>query len=261
MVSMKERATCAMLRFYGRLADMPRSRLANFLFRKRCEEVDQGGAALSWCSKAKAWLEELGWGQQWRTRAVLPRWPSLVRAQVRRHLQADVNIALLAKSSLETFRQLGYQPLQAWRLDRVARHPGALLRVKLRAGGAPLMMAVGSRAGIPRELRTCRICGGAELETAEHFVSKCPVYAGERQDCLRRLRVVLDGHNTPLLLRALDNAAVRLFLSDSLMRRLPEEVARRAEATICDFLMVAWRRRCSIWQNFVVAGDDWKLRV
>src|SRR5687767_8150956 len=204
MVSMKERALCAVLRFYGKLVDLPRSRLANFLLRKRCEEVDQGRAELSWCKQIKARLEELGWGQQWRTRAVLPRWSQLVRTQVHRHLQADALVALLGKSSLETFRQLGYQPLQPWRLDRVSQHPGALLRVKLRCGGAPLMTAVGSRARVPREQRTCRICGGAELETAEHFVSKCPVYKSERQDCIERLRVVLGVNTTPLLLRALD---------------------------------------------------------
>ena len=74
------------------------------------EEVDQG--RLSWCRRAKASLEDLGWGQQWRTRS----WKSLVRAQVHAHLQAEANVQLLAKSSLETFRQLRAQPLRARRL-------------------------------------------------------------------------------------------------------------------------------------------------
>ena len=59
----------------------------------------------------------------------------------------------------------------------------------------------------------------------------------------------------------LDNAEVGLLLSDSLLRQLPNEVAWRADAIICDFLLVAWRKRSPIWQIFCKDGDEWRLTI
>src|SRR5207248_2877540 len=100
---------------------------------------------------------------------------------------------------------------QSWRLDSASRHPGALLRLKLRSGGAPLMMAVGGRSRIPREERSCRICGNQDLDTAEHFLCKCHEYLREREECVRRLRLAVAAHTTPQLSPALDSATVELF--------------------------------------------------
>ena len=177
-----------------------------------------------------------------------------------RHFEAEANLVLLGQSSLESFRQLGSQPLQSWRLDRLSQHPGALYRVKLRCGGLPLMINAGGRHQVPRDQRTCRICWSDQLETPEHFVSRCPEYAQEREDCIRRLRAVL-GPTTPMLGHALDTAAVGLFLGDGLMQRLPAEVARRVDSIICDFLMVAWRKRRVAWRQQVDGDDEWNIRL
>ena len=139
------------------------------------------------------------------------------------------------------------------------KHRGAMLRIKLRCGAAPLLTAAGSRAGVPREQRTCRICGGVDLETPEHFVSRCPAYAAEREGCIGRLRVLLAGHAGPMLQGALDTASVSLFLGDGLVRDLPADVARVADATICNFLKVAWRKRAPIWKNLCRDDDEWQF--
>src|SRR5437016_6542071 len=143
-------------------------------------EITEIAGKLSWCCKVKSLIADLGWPGVWGAPGpVRPDFWWYVRSAVHRHVTAAAAIKLIGQSSLETFRQLGSQPLESCRLDRALRHPGGLLRLKLRCGGAPLMMAVGPRANVPREQRTCRICGSGELETAEHFVSGCAAYAAE----------------------------------------------------------------------------------
>ena len=262
MASIKERVVSAMLRYYGRLIAMPDSRLAGFIFRRRCEEVDlaRGGKdKKNWCTKVKRWLTDLGCQAYWRAAAVPSYWPSFVTVRVQRHLEADAELRLLAKSSLETFRELGRQPLQWWRQDEALRHPGAMVRSKLRAGAAPLMMAVGPRHHIPRDDRTCRICQSGQLETAEHLVSHCPEYAAERGECMARLRGVLLPHSTPMLQHALDTAAVGLILGDLMVRHLPADVARRTDAIICGFLHAVWAKRSPLWLKFCQDGNEWRL--
>ena len=120
------------------------------------------------------------------------------------------------------------------------------------------MMAVGGRSRI--EERSCRICGNQDLETAEHFLCKCPEYLREREECVRRLRLAVAAHTTPQLSPALDSVTVELFLGDSLVRHLPADIARRADAIVCDFLMLAWRKRSAIWETMTVDGNEWLIR-
>src|SRR5207253_185127 len=110
-------------------------------------------------------------------------------------------------SSLALFCRLRPASVAGW-LDRAVRHPGAALRVKLRCGAAPVMQTVGAAAGIPREQRTCRICGSGAVESAEHFAAECPVYAAERAECLQRLDDQLAGARSPFLRRAIADGDV-----------------------------------------------------
>ena len=123
------------------------------------------------------------------------------------------------------------------------------------------MMAVGGRSRIRREERSCRICGGPDLETAEHFLCQCPEYTREREECVRRLRIAVAAYTTPQLSQALDSVAVELFLGDSLVRHLPADSAWRADAIVCDFLMLAWRKRSAVWKTMTVDGNEWLVRV
>src|SRR5438132_8172095 len=159
---MDERVTLAVLRFYGHLASLPEDRLAGFLFRRRCAEVDDNKGRLSWCRSAKQKLEEVQQAEAWAAKAVPEDWKSLVKRETRQLFLQRSDATMESMSSLALFCRLRPASVAGW-LDRAVRHPGAALRVKLRCGAAPVMQTVGAAAGIPREQRTCRICGsGAE---------------------------------------------------------------------------------------------------
>jgi hypothetical protein len=274
--SMQQRVEVAMLRFFGRLSVMPNSRLAGFIFRQRCAQVDAGRGKLSWCVNVKKKLVELNHGDVWAARRVpeipdesdeaeqtpekrLNHWRAAVKRELGAQFQRESQRAMEQLSSLSLFRRLGPAKLKGW-LDFAVRHPGASLRLKLRCGAAPLMEAVGGSAHMPRHERLCRICGSGAVESAQHFVSQCPAYAAERQECLRRVAALAGRRPSPEMRRAIDTADVELFLGDRLLRRLPQEVALKVDATVCNFLRIAWRKRQPLWRNFCQDGTEWRLR-
>jgi hypothetical protein len=258
---MEQRVMCAMLRFYGRLAQMPDSRLAGFIFRKRCQEVDDGAGLHSWCQKAKAQLERFGLGGIWSRlgRTVPDDWRRSLKSVVHGVLEAEADKEVKQMSSLDVFRRVGPAKFDGW-LDYAARHPGAWLRLKLRCGGAPLMVSAGASRGIPREQRTCKMCRTGQVETAEHFVSNCPFYQEERHHCLQKVRELVGRGAPQAMMNAIATAEMGLFLGDVFLRQLPTDIARRVDAAVCDYLKVAWRKRRDVWRGFCVAGDEWRFR-
>jgi len=62
------------------------------------------------------------------------------------------------------------------------------------------------------------------------------------------------------LRQAMARADAELFLGDRLLRQLPQQVALDVNATICNFLHVAWRKRQPLWREFCQGNDDWKLK-
>ena len=75
----------------------------------------------------------------------------------------------------------------------------------------------------------------------------------------RRLDALL-GEPCQLLPEALQAGDVALFLGDGWLGRLPPQLAQQADATVCNFLKLAWKARQSIWQDFCCEGDEWKLK-
>jgi len=150
-------------------------------------------------------------------------------------------------------------PLQ---LVDFVRHPGARLRLKLRCGAAPLMEQVGACAQpkVPREERKCRLCVSGAVETASHFAAECAQFAAERAECLRRVRAVVGPRSSAELRQAMARADAELFLGDRLLHQLPQQVALDVNATICNFLHVAWRKRQPLWREFCQDNNDWKLK-
>ena len=53
---------------------------------------------------------------------------------------------------------------------------------------------------------------------------------------------------------------MELFLGDGLLQVLPPGVAKEVDATICNFLKVAWRKRHEVWRTFCVDDAGWKLK-
>jgi len=256
--SVAERVSLAVLRFYGRLTGMPDSRLAGFVFRQRCAQVDRNEAKLSWCWHARQKLQEAEWSLAWRERAVPENWKAEAKSAVRILFQRQSEEVMHSMSTLELLRRLGPASTPGW-LDSAVRHPGAAVRLKLRSGGAPIMQMVGARHQIPRDQRTCKICGTGAVETAEHFAAECPAYAAERAECLRRLDELL-GEPCQLLPEALVEGDVALFLGDGWLQRFPPQLAQQLDATVCNFLKMAWKARKPIWQDFCCDGNEWQLK-
>jgi hypothetical protein len=263
--SLEQRIKMATLRYYVKLTEMPDTRLAGFIFRKRCEQLDHAprGAEIrkwSWCSAAKGVLDALGCPEIWRK--PLPAdwsWKDL-KASVRESFTSRSDAEMERRPLLELYRQLGPPTVAGW-LDSAVQHPGAALRAKLRSGWVPLMDAIGESADMPREQRTCRLCGTGAVESAQHFAAECQFNGLERIDCLERIARLLGDSQSPRLRQAVEDADVSLFLGDRWLIGLPKELAKRVDTTVCDFLTVAWRRRKARWQTFCQDGDEWKPKA
>jgi len=257
--SMRERVAVASFRFFGHLASMPRTRLASVLFHKRCDQVDGGDAAHSWCKRMKANLERDGWPDVWSDREVPENWREQLDKKIPLKFQAEASLQMLGMSSLTVFRQVKAARHLKW-LDRVREHAGAAVRERLRSGTAPLMRRVGAEMGIPYELRVCLMCPDRQLEDAQHFVSRCSHFADMRNRCLERLRGSTATVHAPQFRAAIERRDPELFLGDRLLAELPADAAVKVDSVICDFLKVAWRRRQHLWKAGCRDGSEWRLR-
>src|SRR3954470_14835582 len=172
---------------------------------------------------------------------------------------AQSQLVLPSMSTLSVFRRLGASKTPGW-LNRALNHPGAVLRLKLRCGGAPVMERVGARIEIPRPLRVCLMCDEQQVEDAEHFACHCPYYAAERADCIRRIASVAADATTPRLAAAMQSTDLSLFLGDAALVGLPPDRQRAVDTVVCNFLKVAWRKRSKRWKLACEEGNDWRLK-
>jgi len=257
--SMRQRVACASFKLFGHLAMLHPSRLAGFIFRKRCDQVDQGNAPSSWCRPMKAKLTAAGWANVWSARAVPDDWKERVMEKMAAQFLAQSQLVLPSMSTLSVFRRLGPSTTPDW-LNRALNHPGAVLRLKLRCGGAPLMERVGASMKMDRQLRVCLMCDEKQVEDAEHFACNCPYYAKERADCVRRITEAVGGLGPPTLRNAMQNNALALFLGDGALVELPKDQQRTVDDVVCNFLKVAWRKRSKLWRLVCVDGNDWRLK-
>ena len=260
LASMRERVDCAAFKFFGHLAGMEPSRLAGYIFRKRCDQVDNGshGASSSWCRPMKQKLTTAGWNNVWAARAVPDDWRDSVMERIaHQHLTES---RLIGMSSLAVFHRLGASSVPGW-LNRALNHPGAILRLKLRCGGAPVMERVGAMMKIDRPMRLCVMCDEQQVEDAEHFACcQCAYYATERAECLRRITEIADTERAPTLTRAVQNSELALFLGDGALGELPAPKQLAVDNVICNFLKVAWRKRSKLWKLVCADGNEWRLK-
>jgi hypothetical protein len=260
MESMQQRVDSAALRFFGHLASLDKNaRLAGFLFRRRCDSVDDGRAKHSWCRHAKDLLTRMRFPAVWTARAVPEKWHEMVQKRLREGSEADSAQKLVEMSSLSVFREMGRTETDGW-LDRALFHKGAAIRLRLRCGQAPIMQSVGASAKIPAAERKCRICKQGQVEDAKHFVSDCPHYADERKECLRRITVLVAGTGASRMARAVTSCDPALFLSDRMLKELPPDKARAVDSVVCDYLLRAWRKRADLWKLECQPGTEWRLR-
>ena len=105
------------------------------------------------------------------------------------------------------------------------------------------------------------MCDEQQVEDAEHFACRCPYYATERAECLRRVASVAAGVATPRLTNAMQqNSDMALFLGDGALQDLPEEKQRAVDTVVCNFLHVAWRKRRKLWRAACADHIEWALK-
>ena len=121
------------------------------------------------------------------------------------------------------------------------------------------MAVVGGNHDVPMPQRTCRMCKSQCVEDAEHFVSKCSFYADERRECMNRLNAAIEGVWCPPFRQAMEEENVELFLGDKLLLQLPEDMRRKVDSILCDYLKVAWRKRDTVWAA-LTERQGWRLR-
>ena len=257
---MRERVLTAALRFFGHLASLDQQqRLAGWLFRRRCDQVDRDRGKFSWCVKARALLQETGLEQSWHSRSVPEKWRDIVHEKVQQLCGNEAARELQAKSSLRVFCQMRPVTTEGW-LDRAFVHRGARVRQLLRCGQAPIMERVGASAKLPREQRTCRICNSGQVEDAKHFVCDCPHYAAERKRCMDEMKQLVAKEDAPRLERAIDSCDLALFLDDHLLRGVSPEVAQAVDRITCGIRKRAWRARAQAWKDHHLPGNEWRLK-
>ena len=196
----------------------------------------------------------------WDSKEIPDDWDDKVKEKMEQAYRLDSDRKLPQMSSLSVFRRLGAATTPGW-LNRALNHPGAILRLKLRCGGAPLMERVGAMMEIDRPMRLCLMCEGQQVEDAEHFACSCPYYAAERAECLRRVEMVASDAATPRLKAAMQNNEMALFLGDGALQDLPEDKQRAVDTVVCNFLHVAWRKRRKLWRAACVEGNEWRLKA
>ena len=242
---------------------MKEGRLPEFVFRFRVNQLNNVGlmerGTEGWSYPVRAMLDTLHAGRLLSQRNVsTEQWTDLKR-QFDEHCSEEADAELEAKSSLTLFRRFGAAS-PCGILQRTLNHAGAKLRLRLRCGGAPIMEAAAAWNKVPREERKCRICNEGFVEDAEHFTSRCSVYADLRDDCRQRMQQVIDEQSDPELRQAIRDFDVELILGDKWLVGLSNEKRIRLDSIICGYLKVAWRRREPIWKTLCAEGSNWQLR-
>jgi hypothetical protein len=186
----------------------------------------------------------------------LNAWRTVVYAYCSVQARASVREELATHSSLELLNGLPRSSGIAEWLCTEVRHPGKLLKVKLRAGALPLMVHVGVSNGLAeRGMRQCVLCESGAVETEGHSVADCPFYDDLRTACLARL--------SGLLLRegVYDHPEIDFLqlVAGSASSQLPAKVRLRAEKCAWDFLRLAWARRQQVWARVCLDGNTWRL--
>ena len=264
--SLRERSEVSALGLFGHLAELGDNRLSGYIFRKCCDEVDRGGARLSWCAAMKPCLQKYPLFHSrgvWQSRSPIPDWKQRVHEVCRGEFTADSDKQIHGMSSLSVFAELRPSESRGW-LHRCLRHYGAEIRFKLRAGVLPLMNTIcaSRHKDIEKENRWCLLCETREVEDASHFVCVCPVFAAERSKCLAKIADTVAAVSAAVSLRSamqLGNT-VALLLGDSMLAELPPDTQLKVDRIVCNFLKVAWRKREGLWQKHCIDGDPWQLR-
>jgi hypothetical protein len=147
--SMASRGLAAALKFYGKLVRMPATRLASYVFRLRCDQVDgfqydhfdpsthQLGQ-YSWCTSIRKTLADNDCSEHWDRRFVPVNWGAVVKRLVNNYEVQLTRSAFAGKSTLQLYQSLPRSPgrPEQW-MNRTLAHPGVRVKVMMRGNCAP----------------------------------------------------------------------------------------------------------------------------
>ena len=95
------------------------------------------------------------------------------------------------------------------------------------------------------------------VESAEHLVSRCPMYAELRHECLRRVESLVTEAKAPRIKAALRDCSAALFLSDRSLMELAPELRWRVDSVLCNYLKLLWRKREEVWSKQGLDQNLW----
>lgn len=186
--SIESRIKLAILRWWGKIITMDKTRLCFKVYRFRRDHVKEN--RLSWCRFVRDLLIELNLGEVWISEDIgnLKSWCTLVKQRLAAKENADWKQRLLHQPKLRLYRllksDLGFE-------SYLMKIPQRQLRrefTKFRCGTNDLRVETGRWSNEKVEDRTCCVCGGEEIEDEKHVLLECWVYSQLRMDMLRSIR-------------------------------------------------------------------------
>ena len=191
VMSLQMRRKKALLKWVGKIARMPDSRLVKSIFDNlEFKWIGRGRAnRKTWKRRVLMTLEELGLAEEYSDVANLSqdKWNKLVdHAAVQAELK-DINEGLSKSSKLALYKDLVESPTLGFKCYlKGVMCSGKRLKFKLRSGTNALGAEL-KRWSARDNDGACKCCTVGALEDVKHFVVDCPKYAAVRKELIGSL--------------------------------------------------------------------------
>ena len=194
----------AMLRFWGRILDMPHDRLPRCVYEALREENHRN----SWSSKVRA--TALAWGlyEVWENQRLPPveppsqmsegdAWKEMLRGLAKRMARAEWrdsschdpqgSIASNYANWLHVPEGAPSMQMAEYLGEASVEDRGAQILFSLRSGTSVLRVDADRMFGIPHSQRLCTFCECGSVEDARHVLMECPAHEQARRSLLTKL--------------------------------------------------------------------------
>jgi len=265
------------LRFFRHLCTAEPERALSKVFRRRCEQVKEGGAKGSLCAEYRDLLLKHDFGPQWENLPAEPRewtdWDTRVHKVVALRDLANRKVRLTERESMERYLTIKPMDKPSRSAYLYGRGLGVWLKLRLRADNLPLMTVL-ARTSTPRmttHCARCALCATGASEDVQHFLTECPALQPEREklwadmvqavrpsteesmlarrmcgvaegsDNTAKLGILLDSHEEPTTSSEEERRHRRAALAqvDTIAKREVDRVARA-------YFVRVWHRRAEL---------------
>ncbi len=237
-LSLKARRDRKQLIYWGKVLSMNESRLAKVVYLRSKDVTDSLKG--SFCGSVKRTLLNLKLGHLWNSQAVgdLKSWISFISAVIRKKDQEDWFEEMKDKKPLVLYRniktEVSREDYLEWQIPACHR----TLYARLRSGAHNLRLATGRYIKEPEPERLCVVCVTGKVETEEHFMLDCYVYAHIRERMFARIK---DQTGYDLLLLKEDKSWLLDVLLGHGLRK--KEVREKIGIAVTTFIAVASKIR------------------